>query len=119
MVLDDGLHVVDPDARTSELLSPPTRTSSRAVATTPVPTSKATSITGKLNLGPAEGSAWWYSVSQGWRVLDRDISNTNGPTVGVLDGVMTLVIGDTSADYYSYPYDAVAGTVGHRASSAT
>ena len=30
-------------------------------------------ITGKLNLGPAEGSAWWYSVAGGWRMLDDDI----------------------------------------------
>ena len=61
-------------------------------------------ITGKLNMGPEEGSAWWYSASTGG-ALDDDISNTNGPAVGVLDGVMTLIIGDTSADYFSYPYD--------------
>ena len=69
---------------------------------------------GKLNLGPAEGSAWWYSLGGGWRLLDADISNTNGPAVAVLNGVMTLVIGDTSAHYYSYPYDPSTGTVGGR-----
>jgi L-arabinonolactonase len=71
-------------------------------------------ITGKLNLGPAEGSAWWYSPRQGWRVIDRDIANTNGPTVGLLDGEMTLVVGDTSADYYRYAYDPSTGAVGPR-----
>jgi sugar lactone lactonase YvrE len=113
VVLDDGLHVVDPDARTSELVAAyPGELEGRC--NDACADLEGNVITGKLNLGPAEGSAWWYSVSHGWRVLDRDISNTNGPTVGVLDGVMTLVIGDTSADYYSYPYDAIAGTVGHR-----
>jgi sugar lactone lactonase YvrE len=71
-------------------------------------------ITGKLNLAPAPGSAWRYSATQGWNVLDRDISNTNGPTVAVLDGAMTLVIGDTAANYYSYPYDPHSGAVGAR-----
>lgn len=113
VVLDDGLHVIDPDAGTSELVAAyPDELGGRA--NDACADLDGHLITGKLNLVPAEGSAWWYSISQGWRVLDRDIANTNGPTVGVLDGVMTLIIGDTSADYYSYPYDPTAGTVGHR-----
>jgi L-arabinonolactonase len=71
-------------------------------------------ITGKLNLGPAEGSAWWYSVTKGWRLVDSDIANTNGPAVAELDGEMTLVIGDTSEHYYAYPYDSQTGAVGDR-----
>ncbi len=71
-------------------------------------------ITGKLNLGPAEGSAWRYSVAGEWTMLDDDISNTNGPTVAVLDGVMTLIIGDSAASYYRYDYDAATGSVGPR-----
>jgi sugar lactone lactonase YvrE len=47
-------------------------------------------------------------------MLDTDISNTNGPNVGVADGVMSLYVGDTSADYYHYSYDAGAGAVGPR-----
>ena len=71
-------------------------------------------ITGKLNMGPEKGSAWWYSTADGWRVIDEDISNTNGPAVGVLDDAMTLIIGDTSAVYYSYSYDPETGGVGPR-----
>jgi len=71
-------------------------------------------ITGTLNMGPDEGSTWWYSAVDGWRVLDRDIANTNGPTVGVIDGAMTLIVGDTSADYFSYPYEPASGSVGPR-----
>ena len=111
--LDDGLHLIDPDAGTTELLSSyPDELGGRA--NDACADLAGNLITGKLNLAPAEGSAWWYSSTDGWRVLDRDIANTNGPTVAVLDGVMTLIIGDTSADYYSYPYEPATGTVGER-----
>ena len=46
-------------------------------------------ITGKLNLGPTEGSAWWWSHQHGWQIIDPGIANTNGPAVGVIDGSMT------------------------------
>lgn len=112
-VLDDGLHVIDPDAGTSALLaSYPDEIGGRC--NDACADLQGNVITGKLNLGPAEGSAWWFSASRGWRVLDPDIANTNGPTVGVLDGNMTLIIGDTSADYFSYPYEPETGTVGQR-----
>jgi sugar lactone lactonase YvrE len=72
-------------------------------------------ITGKLNLGPDEGSSWWYQpTTDTWKLLDDDISNTNGPTVAVLDGTMTLIIGDSSKHYFAYDYDARTGTVGPR-----
>jgi sugar lactone lactonase YvrE len=112
-VLDDGLHVIDPDARSTELLARyPDELGGRA--NDACADLDGNLITGRLNLGPAEGSAWWYSSAEGWRVLDRDISNTNGPNVAVLDGQMTLIIGDTSADYFSYPYEPSAGAVGER-----
>ena len=112
-VLDDGLHVVDPDAGTTELLTPyPDGLDGRC--NDACADLDGHLITGKLNLGPAEGSAWWFSATDGWRLVDPDIANTNGPAVGVLDGRMTLIIGDTSADYFSYPYDAASGTVGER-----
>jgi sugar lactone lactonase YvrE len=112
-VLDDGLHVIDPDARSAELLARyPDELGGRA--NDACADLDGNLITGRLNLGPAEGSAWWYSSAEGWRVLDRDISNTNGPNVAVLDGQMTLIIGDTSADYFSYPYEPSAGAVGER-----
>lgn len=111
--LDDGLHRVDPDAGTNEL-----------VATYPAGLGRRANdacadlsgnlITGTLNLQKAEGSSWWYSSRDGWRLLDPDIANTNGPNVGVLDGSMTLIIGDTSAQYYGYSYDSEHGTVGAR-----
>jgi sugar lactone lactonase YvrE len=112
-VLDDGLHLVDPDAQTSVLLAPyPNELDGRA--NDACADLSGNLITGKLNLGPAEGSAWWYSATAGWHVLDQHIANTNGPTVGVIDGTMTLIIGDTSADYFSYPYEPLAGAVGER-----
>ena len=112
-VLEDGLHVVDPDAGTTELLSLyPPEIGGRCNDAAADPAGNL--ITGRLNLGPADGSAWWYSAEAGWRLLDDDISNTNGPTVGVLDGETTLIIGDTSAHYYAYPYDPATGAAGPR-----
>ena len=113
VVLDDGLYVVDPDRAEWELLTRyPEELGGRA--NDACADLDGNLITGKLNLGPAEGSAWWYSVRDGWRLIDPDISNTNGPTVAVLDGKMTLIIGDTSAQYYSYRYSPTTGAVGDR-----
>lgn len=112
-VLDDGLYVIDADAGTCELLTGyPDELGGRC--NDACADLDGNLVTGKLNTGPAEGSAWRYSASDGWSLLDPDISNTNGPAVGVLDGDMTLIIGDTSAHYYSYPYDPAAGKAGER-----
>jgi L-arabinonolactonase len=111
--LHDGLHVIDPDGGTTELLAAyPEGMGGRA--NDACADLAGHLITGTLNLTAADGSAWWYSVRQGWRLLDPDISNTNGPAVCVIGGTMTLIIGDTAADYFSYPYDAQNGTVGER-----
>jgi sugar lactone lactonase YvrE len=113
VVLEDGLFLLDPDRGQSELLARyPDQLGGRC--NDACADLDGNLITGKLNLGPAEGSAWWYSRRAGWRLLDPDISNTNGPAVAVLDGAITLIIGDTSAHYYSYPYDPSGGTVGER-----
>jgi len=112
-VLEDGLYVIDPDAATSTLLAAfPDELGGRG--NDACADLDGNLITGKLNMGPAEGSAWWYSATRGWRLLDPDISNTNGPAAGVLDGAMTLIVGDTSAHYYAYPYDPASGAVGDR-----
>jgi sugar lactone lactonase YvrE len=111
--LDDGLHVIDPDGATTRLVAsyPPELGGRCNDACADL---AGNIITGKLNLGPIEGSAWWWSHQHGWRIIDPDIANTNGPAVGVIDGSMTLIIGDTSAVYFSYPYDPTTGTVGAR-----
>ena len=111
--LDDGLHRIDPDAGSTQLLTPyPEGLGQRA--NDAVADLSGNLITGTLNLQKAEGSSWWYSPRHGWRLLDPDICNTNGPTAAELDGSMTLIIGDTSAQYFAYPYDAEQGTVGPR-----
>jgi sugar lactone lactonase YvrE len=113
VVLEDGLYVADVDHAELELLtSYPEQIGGRC--NDACADLDGNVITGKLNLGPAEGSAWWYSPVDGWKLVDPDIANTNGPAVAVLDGAMTLIIGDTSAHYYAYPYDPHTGTVGER-----
>jgi L-arabinonolactonase len=113
VVLNEGLHLVDPDRGTIELLSRfPDEMGGRCNDL--CADLDGNLITGKLNLGPDEGSAWWYSAAHGWRLIDPDISTTNGPAVAVLDGAMTLIIGDTNAHYYAYPYEPATGAVGAR-----
>ena len=112
-VLDDGLHVVDVDGGSTRFLAAfPDEVGGRC--NDAAADLNGNLVTGRLNLGLADGSAWRYSAGDGWRLLDPDISNTNGPTVGVLDGEMTLIIGDTSTVYYSYPYRPDTGEVGER-----
>jgi sugar lactone lactonase YvrE len=111
--LDDGLYVIDPDVGMAHLLSRyPSELGKRA--NDACADLSGNIVTGTLNLGPAPGSLWWFSPRKGWRMLDTDISNTNGPNVVVADGAMTLYVGDTSADYYRYRYDAERGAASHR-----
>jgi L-arabinonolactonase len=113
VALDDGLYLVDPDRGAEELVTPyPEEIGGRC--NDACADLAGNVITGKLNLGPAEGSAWQWSTSAGWRQLDDRISNTNGPAVVELGGVTTLLLGDTGADYYAYDYDPDGGTVGER-----
>lgn len=111
--LEDGLYVVDADARSCEPLAPyPAALDGRA--NDACADLAGNLITGKLNMTPAPGSAWRYSRAGEWKLIDPDISNTNGPAVVVLDGEMTLIIGDTAANYFSYPYQMETGSVGAR-----
>lgn len=112
-VLDDGLHEIDADAGTSRLITAfPQAMGGRGNDI--CADLHGNLITGKMNTGPGEGSSWWYSTDEGWRLIDPDISNTNGPGVAILDGEMTLIIGDTSAQYFAYPYSPSTGAVGDR-----
>jgi sugar lactone lactonase YvrE len=105
---------VDPDAGTTELLSPyPEAMGGRANDANA--DLDGNLVTGTLNMGLDSGSYWWFSTSDGWRMLDDGISNANGPVVLDLDGERTLVISDTWASVvYAYPYDGASGTVGER-----
>jgi len=112
--LDDGLHIVDPDAGTSELLATyPAGMHGRANDATADGVGNL--VTGTLNLVPGPGASWWFSADQGWRLLDDDIGNANGPVVIDVHGRPTLVMADTMARVvYSYPYDGTRATVGER-----
>lgn len=113
VVCDDGLYVVDADAGSAEKLAdnPPGLDGRLNDACADL---DGNLITGKLNLGPAEGSAYWFSATEGWRELAPDIANTNGPNVAVLDGETTAIIGDTSAHYFAFTYDGASGTATNR-----
>jgi len=112
--LDGGLHVVDRDAGTSEVLAPyPDGMYGRANDANA--DGSGNLVTGTLNLGPGPGAFWWFSAADGWRRLDDGIGNANGPVVVDVDGRSTLVFGDTLAQrIYAYDYDGRAGAVGER-----
>ncbi len=112
--LDGGLHVVDPDAGTSDLLvAYPDGMYGRANDANADDSGNL--VTGTLNLGPGPGAFWWFSASDGWRLLDDGIGNANGPVVVDIGGQSTLVFADTLArSIYAYDYDGPAGTVGKR-----
>ena len=112
--LKDGLHVVDPDAGTHErLTSYPAGMQGRA--NDAHADAAGNLVTGTLNLGPGAGALWWFSAAQGWRLLDDDFGNANGPAVIGEGDRLTLVCGDTVAGrVYAYPFDAARGMVGTR-----
>ena len=112
--LDDGLYVVDPDAGTWELLAAyPKGMHGRANDANA--DGSGNLITGTLNLTSAPGASWWFSAIDGWRLLDDDIGNANGPVVIDVNGQSTLVFADTPARVlYAYPYNGKSGTIGER-----
>jgi sugar lactone lactonase YvrE len=113
VALDDGLHLVDVDTGDfAKLTDYPEQLGARA--NDAVADLHGNLITGTLNLAPDQGSTWWYSTTHGWRLIDPDIINTNGPAVVDLDGQMTLIVGDTAAHYFAYDYDPATGAVGAR-----
>ena len=112
VALLDGLYLVDPDDGTTGLLARyPDEMGGRA---NDVRRPRREPGDREAQPRPRRGLGLVVFARHGWRLLDRDIANTNGPAAGVLDGQMTLVIGDTSAHYYAYPYEPAEGSVGPR-----
>jgi sugar lactone lactonase YvrE len=114
MCLGDGLHVVDPDAGRHERLTPyPDGMHGRA--NDAHADGAGNLVTGTLNIAAGPGALWWYSAKNGWRLLDAEFGNTNGPAVVAHAGRNTLVCGDTVArKVYAYPFDGERGTVDAR-----
>lgn len=107
--LDDGLHLVDPDVGTVEHIAPyPVGMHGRANDANA--DGSGNLVTGTLNIGPGPGALWWFSSRLGWRLLDDEFGNANGPTVLDVAGRSTLVCGDTVARaVYAYGYDGAVG----------
>ena len=114
MCLDRGLHVVDPDSGSIELLaSYPEGMHGRANDANADPAGNL--VTGTLNLAPGPGAFWWYSTTHGWRQIDDGIGNANGPVTITVAGEPTLIFGDTQASaVYAFSYDPSSGAVGDR-----
>jgi sugar lactone lactonase YvrE len=109
--LADGLHLVDPDARSCELLAAyPQELGARANDANADHAGNL--VTGTLNLTPGPGSLWHFSAAGGWTNLYAPFGNANGPVVLDAAGKQTLVFGDTLArKMYGFPYDPAAPSV--------
>ncbi len=116
VVLDDGLHEIDPDTAAIELVAPNPEGLSARFNDAHVD-HDGNLVTGTLGFTPGtDGSYWWYSRTRGWRHLADGIGNANGPLHVEIGGASTLLFGDTpAATVYRYPYDASIGEVGERA----
>ena len=114
VALDNGLHVVDPEAGSIDLLATyPSELGARANDANADLSGNL--VTGTLNMGPGPGSYWWYSTAGGWKRLDGGIGNANGPVVVEWGGEETLVVADTFAgEVYAYRYDGSSGSAGDR-----
>jgi L-arabinonolactonase len=112
--LADGLYVVDADAEAVHLLTRyPDGMHGRANDANG--DGAGNLVTGTLNVAPGPGGLWWFSMTAGWRQLDGDFGNANGPAVIDAGGERTLVFGDTLArKVYAYAFDGASGTVGER-----
>lgn len=110
--LDDGLHVVDADASSVELLSPyPSGIYGRANDATA--DGFGNLLTGTLNLEPGPGALWSFSARRGWQMLIEPFGSANGPVVTEFSSGPTLVIGDTlNGVIHAYPYDGSKRRVG-------
>src|SRR5205823_5467249 len=111
---DGGLHVVDPDSGSVELLAAyPEGIYGRANDANADPAGNI--VTGTLNIGPGPGAYWWFSSAKGWRKIDEDTGNANGPVVVVGDDGTNLFFADTNAAaVYVYAYEPTDGVVGPR-----
>ena len=112
--LDDGLHLVDADARTHELLTPyPEGLKGRA--NDAAADLDGNLVTGTLTLEPNAGAFFWFSAADGWRLLDDGLGDNNGPVVLSNGDRQTLVMADTVAgEIYAYDYDGAAGRAENR-----
>lgn len=106
IALDDGLNLVDPDAKSVGLLTRyPEALGVRANDATV--DQDGSFVTGTLKAETGEGSVWLYSTRGGWWQLDDGISNANGHVA--LHGTKsnTVVIADSPAQkLYAYDYTA-------------
>lgn len=112
--MDDGIYLVEPDAGTSSLLSAyPDGMHGRANDANA--DGFGNLVTGTLNVAPGPGSLWSFSIADGWRLLDEQFGNINGPVVLNIADDPTLVVADTlSALLYAYPYDPAQRSTGSR-----
>ena len=117
VALDDGLYLLDVDNEKRDFLAGyPAELGKRVNDMTVDPAGNL--VTGSLNIGVspgggrAPGSYWRYASDSGWRMLDDDITNANGPVCVPDDEGSRLIFADTPAQkLFSYAYDPEAGAV--------
>jgi len=114
VVLDDGLHLVDPDSGDMEKFAdnpapPPEPRLNDAQADR-----TGNLITGSLGFehNPV-GSFWRLSKEGAWTRFGGGVSDANGPIVSE-DGHTLMIVDTGTPAVYAYPYDGKRGVVGDK-----
>ncbi len=114
VVLEDGVYLADVDAGTLEKFA-----SNPAPPPEPRLNDAQADRAGNLVTGSLAfthdpiGAFWWLSSKGEWAVLDRGVSDANGP-VFPTDGRTLLVVDTSEKAVFRYAYDAKRGSVGPR-----
>lgn len=96
VALDDGLHLVDADGGTSEMLTPyPEGLGARANDGTVDGSGEF--VTGTLRAEQGKGTTWFYSSRNGWSKLDGGITNANGHVSISSESGQRLIFADSPA----------------------
>ncbi|MEM9623732.1 MAG: SMP-30/gluconolactonase/LRE family protein [Pseudomonadota bacterium] len=103
IALDDGLHLVDVEHVSTELLTPyPEGLGGRANDGTV--DSSGSFVTGTLRAEPGQGATWTYASHGGWIKVDNGITNANGHVAIGNGDSHKLIFADSPAQVlWSYP----------------
>ncbi len=112
VVLEDGIHLADVDAGRLEKFADNPAPSPEPRLNDAQADRQGNLVTGSLafNHDPV-GAFWWLSSKGEWSLLERGVSDANGP-VFPTDGRTLLIVDTAVKAIFRYPYDGERGSLG-------